>query len=104
MKEYAIAHSNVPYAKILAREKNINATFVPAPYGRGETMVTDMTRGQFKRFLQEVLLLRSREERKVSCPILAKEDILSGGISVLKMRTLKDGRRATCFRTKENFA
>lgn len=101
MNRFAIASNNVPYAKILAREKKLNATFTPAPYGKGETMTVNMTRGQFKKFLHEVFLFRNREERKLSCPILTKEEIYSGRIKTLKMRDLRDGRKGTCFRVEK---
>lgn len=61
MKRYAIAKDNVSFAKMICKRDKINAVFHAAPCGHGYSMETDLTRGQFKSFLNEVLMLRRRE-------------------------------------------
>lgn len=95
MGRYAIAKSNLKFAKEFAKNEQIEAIFRNAPKGTGCTMEADMTIGEFRKFFLKVKLNRNS-------PILSSVEIKKGAISRLDKRKTTDGRDISFFRISDD--
>ena len=97
--KYAIAGSNIEYAKEICKRENIDATFAKAPYGNGYTMIAEhMTRGEFKDFKEDMLCLRMTKKTRSLVPFVGRRT-LQNPKKLSRISKTVNGRK--CFRATE---